>query len=168
MRSASQRIFAVTSAVLGLAIFGPGGAVSASGDVAPIGLSSRYDYPAQTDGRGNRSLAARVEVRITDLHVKLEISPPQEPQWQKFAQTMRDNARKMDEAFQSRVQLMPSMTAAENMRSCARLSMLHAQDLEHLIPAFEALYGTMSETQKRIADQVFRDDAGRDEQDYPG
>ena len=39
----------------------------------------------------------RTEQRLADLHSKLQITPAQEPQWQKFAQAMRDNGRKMDE-----------------------------------------------------------------------
>jgi len=56
------------------------------------------------------------------------------------------------------------MTATENMQSYADVSMAHAQDVEKLVPAFQALYGTMSDSQKRMADQVFRDDANHGDQ----
>ena len=72
---------------------------------------------------------------------------------------MRDNAQTMDQTFQNRVQSMPAMTATENMQSYALLASTNAQDVQKLVPAFQALYDTMSDTQKRMADQVFRDDA---------
>ena len=72
---------------------------------------------------------------------------------------MRENAQSMDETFQQRVQSMPTMTATENMQSYAQLASTNAQDVQKLVPAFQALYDTMSDAQKRTADQVFRDDA---------
>ena len=74
---------------------------------------------------------------------------------------MRDNARDMDETFKTRAQTMPAMNAAENMKSYAGISARHARGMENLVPAFATLYDTMSDGQKHIADQVFRDNADR-------
>jgi hypothetical protein len=41
------------------------------------------------------------------------------------------------------------------------VAMNHAQDMQKLVPAFQTLYDTMSDSQKKTADQVFRDDAHR-------
>src|SRR5271169_1678220 len=46
----------------------------------------------------------RVENRIKELHAQLRITPAEEPQWNEFAQVMRENARAMDEAFKERAQ----------------------------------------------------------------
>jgi hypothetical protein len=108
-----------------------------------------------------QNMEARVEQRITDLHTRLQITAAQEPEWKKFAQTMRANARKMDQTFEDRVQQMQSMNAMDNMRSYARISQQHAQDVQALLPPFQALYGKMSPSQKQTADQVFREDANR-------
>ena len=75
-----------------------------------------------------------------------------------FAEAMRDNARRLDESFQSRALLIQNMSATENMRSYARISMQHAQHAQSLIPAFDALYRDMSNGQRTIADQFFRDE----------
>ena len=99
------------------------------------------------------------EQRITDLHQRLNITAKQQTSWDKFARVMRENARSMDQAFQRRVQMMPGMTATENMQSYAQIATEHAQDMQKLVPAFQALYATMSDSQKRTADQVFRVDA---------
>jgi len=110
-----------------------------------------------------QSMEARVEQRITELHEKLQITPAQEPAWKKFADTMRENARKMDQTFEKRVDQMQSMSALENMKSYARISREHAEDVQALLPPFQALYGKMSPTQRQTADQVFREDANRGE-----
>ena len=46
------------------------------------------------------------------------------------------------------------MTAAANMQSYAQVAKDHAQDMQKLVPVFQALYDTMSDNQKRTADQV--------------
>jgi hypothetical protein len=172
----------VTTAIIGLttmtAVATPSGAKdptvppAASGSTANGTDQATTPAPgAQTDQSAadqnapatEQSMEARVEQRIDDLHQKLQISAAQEPEWKKFAQTMRENARKMDQAFESRVQQMQNMNALENMRSYARISQQHAQDVQALLPAFQALYGKMSQSQKQAADQVFREDANRGE-----
>ncbi len=104
---------------------------------------------------------AAIERRIKDLHTKLHISNAQQPQWDGFAQVMRDNVRAMDQTFQQRVKTMASMKAPENMQSYAQVAMDHAQQMQKLVPAFQAVYDVMSDSQKKLADQVFRADAHR-------
>ena len=104
-------------------------------------------------------MAGKIEQRITDLHDRLQITPAQRPQWDQFILVMRDNAQTMDQTFQHRVQTISAMTATENLQSYALLASTNAQDVQKLVPAFQALYDTMSESQKRMADQVFRNDA---------
>ena len=48
------------------------------------------------------------------------------------------------------------MNAAENMQSYAQIAELHAQDTQKLAAAFQTLYGSMSDAQKKNADTVFR------------
>ena len=115
--------------------------------------------PSRAEPSAHRSLAGQIEQRITDLHAKLQITPAQQQRWDQFAQVMRDNARRMDETFRHRVQALPGMTAPENMQSYAEVATDHAQDVQKLVPAFQALYDLMSDSQKRLADQAFRDDA---------
>lgn len=98
----------------------------------------------------------RVEARIKQLHAQLHITSAQEPQWDQFAQTMRDNARDIDEAAMRRAQQFPTMTAVENMQSYEKLAEAHVQHLQKLIPTFQAVYDAMSPDQKKVADQVFR------------
>ena len=114
----------------------------------------------------------RVERRIKELHSQLQITPAEEPQWNEFAQVMRENARDMDQAFMHRAQQFPRMNAVQNMQSYEQLSREHAQRVEKLVPAFQKLYDAMPDRQKRLADQVFRANAekhmGRAAQSHSG
>ena len=105
------------------------------------------------------NLVGRVEQRITDLHRKLQITPAQQPQWERFTAVMRDNARSMVRGFDARVEKLPTMTAPESMNSYAAMSMEHAVEMQKLVPAFTALYATMSDAQKKVTDTVFLDEA---------
>ena len=104
----------------------------------------------------NNAVAARVEARIKQLHSQLGITQAQEPQWDKFAQTMRDNARDMDQVLAQRTQQFPSMNAVQDMQSYEQVAEAHVQHLQKLVPAFQTLYDSMSPEQKQKADQVFR------------
>jgi protein CpxP len=101
----------------------------------------------------------RVEGRIKELHSQLRITPAEEPQWNEFAQVMRENARDMDQAFMQRAQQFPTMNAVQNMQSYEQIAEQHAQRVQKLVPAFQKLYDAMPDQQKRLADQVFRANA---------
>jgi hypothetical protein len=145
-----------TTTIIGLS------AITAAASPAPAGdpTAVRPSSPSVTQGQlgAGHNMAAKIELRITDLHARLLITSAQQPQWERFAQVMRDNARSMDEAFQQRVPVIPTMTAPANLQSYAHVAEDHAQDMQRLVPAFQALYDTMSDNQRRTADQVFRDD----------
>jgi uncharacterized membrane protein YccC len=51
------------------------------------------------------------------------------------------------------------MSAVENMRSYALIARAYADDTERLAAAFERLYASLSDTQKRAADSLFREQA---------
>ena len=116
----------------------------------------------------DNGVEARVEARIKDLRAKLHITPAQEPQWDQFAQVMRQNARDMNQAGMNRAQQIPSMNAVQDMKSYHQLAEAHVQRLQKLIPAFEALYNAMPPQQQQLADQVFRDNADRRAQSRAG
>jgi hypothetical protein len=107
------------------------------------------------------TVEATIDQRITDLHTRLQITAAQQMQWEQFSQVMRDNAKAMDQTFQTRAKAIPTMTATDNMRSYAQISAQHAQDMQKLAAAFQALYAAMSDSQKHKADLVFRDDSSQ-------
>ena len=160
MRTSFRQTVLATSAILGLSGFAAA-APPAAGDPTAIHASAttpdQSSTQAQRDAR--HTVQGNIEQRIGDLHARLQISPSQQPQWEQFAGVMRDNARDMDQTFRQRVHTLAAMTAAENMQSYAQLATEHAQEMQKLVPAFQELYGSMSDNQKRTADKVFRDDA---------
>jgi periplasmic protein CpxP/Spy len=104
----------------------------------------------------------RVEHHITRLHTQLQITPAQQTQWDQFAQVMRDNAQNMDQTIEQRGTGFASMNAADNMQSYAKIAQQHAEDTQKLATAFQTLYASMSDDQKKNADTVFRGHEHRD------
>jgi len=107
-----------------------------------------------------------VEKRVTELHTKLKITDQQSQQWDTFAQTMRDNAQKTDEALHDRSQKIATLNADDAMKSYAALAQLHADNMQKMVTAFTALYGTLSDEQKLTADKLFRYEAEKRHQGH--
>lgn len=103
----------------------------------------------------------RVEARIAKLHEKLHITSAQEQTWNDFAQVMRDNAKAMKALLDQRAQQIKKMDAISELRSHAEMAEVHAAGMRKLIPAFETLYSSMPEDQKKIADKVMTYHEGR-------
>jgi periplasmic protein CpxP/Spy len=106
-----------------------------------------------------------VEQRVKELHAQLQITDQQSQQWEAFAQTMRDNAKKADQAFHDRAQKIPSLNADEAMKSYADLAQMHAENMQKLAGAFSGLYGVLSDDQKKTADRLFRNEAAKRRQE---
>ena len=70
---------------------------------------------------------------------------------------MRDNAQTMDGLTQARIDKAKTMTAVDNLQSYSAIVEAHAEGLKKFVPAFEALYASMSDAQKHQADNVFRE-----------
>jgi len=98
---------------------------------------------------------AKVEARIKSLHHQLHITAAQEQQWTTVAQVMRDNASEVGQLVSDR-NSNSGMTAVDDLRSYEAITDAHADGLKKLIPAFEALYTSMSDSQKKTADILFR------------
>jgi hypothetical protein len=113
-----------------------------------------------------KSAQERVEERIKELYSQLRISPAERPQWDQFAQVMRDNAQDMDRVYDQRTEQFRSMTALQNMQSYEQLATQHAQNLKKLVLAFQNLYNAMPDPQKQLADQVFRANAEKQAQTH--
>ena len=138
----------------------PGTAASSQMSTAPTGTvhkampsqSSRAMAPRQP----GETMSSLVERRITDLHGKLHITSDQSGKWDQFTQVMRDNAKQMDQAYQQRAEKFSSMSAVDNMQSFAQIEQQRAQDMQKLLPAFQTLYTSLSDQQKKTADDLFR------------
>jgi len=99
---------------------------------------------------------ASVEARIKELHKKLKITDAQKAQWDALAQVMRDNAQAMVDLQKQRAANAESMNAVDVVKSYSEVIQAHEDGMKKFIPAFEALYGSLSDAQKKIADSMFR------------
>ncbi len=114
---------------------------------------------AGTNTTQSNELNAAMEQHIHALQTALKITPEQMPQWNAFAQTMRDNARSTDQLFQARANAAASMNALQNMQSYATTARQYADNTQALATAFESLYNDLSAEQKQLADTMFRQQA---------
>ena len=126
---------------------------------APMGAfaqqSAQPTAPAQaTPTQAKATHSSKVEARIKSLHAQLKITPEEEQEWSVVAQTMRDNAAEMDQLVQQRTEQRAGMNAVDDMKSYQAIVQAHADEMQKLVPAFEALYGKMSASQQKLADNV--------------
>jgi hypothetical protein len=105
-------------------------------------------------GHGKHA-ADRSEARIKELHDKLHITAAQETLWGNVAQTMRDNGKTFRASMTDRSTRLSTMTAVDDLKSYQIVADEHSDGLKRLIPAFEALYASMTPAQQKHADRVF-------------
>ncbi|MGA7490896.1 MAG: Spy/CpxP family protein refolding chaperone [Syntrophobacteraceae bacterium] len=98
----------------------------------------------------------RVEARIKELHTKLKITPTQEELWNHVTKVMRDNAKTMEALIKARSEEASSITTIDDLKSYGEIAEAHADGIRKFIPAFEPLYASMSDAQKKAADTLFR------------
>lgn len=97
-----------------------------------------------------------VEIRIADLHRKMQITPEQEPRFKAYADALRANAQAMQGLFAQRT-ADADMSASARLHWYARLTATHAENINRLVPLFDALYQGLSEPQKQGADAAFEE-----------
>jgi hypothetical protein len=128
-----------------------------TGVAAPA--ASSYQF-AQAAGQkpaakpAQQAPADPTERQLSDLHKRLNITQAQQPQFDAFAQVIRQNAQEMN-SMMGQEQPQKKTTAVEDLKTSAKMAQAEADGLKKLVPAMEALYASLSDQQKRIADQVF-------------
>ena len=137
-----------------LFLLGNSAPLSAQG--APVSSSSA---PMETAAaHHSRNATEYVEARITELHKKLRITTEQEPQFKAYADVMRSNAAAMQALFQERAQgtgTSGADNASNRLHWYAKLTAAHADAIAKLVPVFDALYQSLSDQQKKTADETF-------------
>lgn len=101
--------------------------------------------------------AVGVDALIAHLHESLKITPAQEGQFQKLADVMRENSESMSTLAKKRSEAASNVSAVDDLKSYAEISQAHAEGAQKMVPVFQALYDSMSDDQKKIADQEFRE-----------
>lgn len=124
---------------------------------APLTLHAQTANPSRTPTTAQAEQKAdNIEQRITQLHAQLKITPDQESKWNGVAQAMRDNASSMEKLVAEKRQQGPhNMTAVEDLQTYQEFTQQHLDGLKNLTSAFKSLYDSMSDQQKKNADEVF-------------
>lgn len=102
------------------------------------------------------SAVEHAEAQIKELRGALNITKAQEPLWDSLTQVMRDNSKEMDAFIKERAESTKDMDAVERMKFHIQTTESHLNQMKKLIPPFEALYVSMTDAQKIVADTMFR------------
>ncbi len=128
----------------------PPGVVSAQASggavlqLAQAGPGSRGAPAAQSGG-------SDVDRQVADLKKQLKITPQQEPQFNAFAEVMRKNAQDADALMRQAPQ---TQNAVEGLKQAQQFTETQAEGMKRLVPALQALYDSLSDPQKKVADRV--------------
>ena len=132
----SLAIASLTGAALLAGSFGPVMAQTATtpdGKVTPPAAAAAISSKPET-----------VEQRITMLKTSLKITPDQEKKWDAVAQSMRDNASKMEKLVATKRAIPPEKTTAvDDLKTYQEFTQVRLDGLKDLNSAFKSLYDSM-------------------------
>jgi periplasmic protein CpxP/Spy len=155
-------------ALLGALLLPPTVQARDAGDSPVLKLAQAQNKPGATSrsgapqSRGSQQPASRdqaVEQQTTELKKQLQITPQQESQFDAFAKQMHSNAQAMDSALREQQQ-NPPKNAVDDLKAIERLAETQLDGLKKLVPVFQSLYDSLSDQQKKTADQVFGQQQG--------
>ncbi|MGE0258829.1 MAG: Spy/CpxP family protein refolding chaperone [Alphaproteobacteria bacterium] len=135
--------------------------------VAAIGLTpalaQNAPAPADTGAparEGHHQARARmmpgqfIDGRIAFLKAQLKITPAQEGQWQKVEAAMRENAKALDQTIATARQKSGDRNAVERLEMREQFAKVRAENSDRILAAFKPLYGSLSQDQQKMADQL--------------
>jgi hypothetical protein len=101
------------------------------------------------------SASRHIEGRIAYLKAELKITDAQAPQFEHVAQALRQNAQSMDQTMQQmRGNRDQPKTAVQQLEARTQFAALRAQDSQRFLDAFKPLYASLSDDQKKAADEM--------------
>lgn len=102
-----------------------------------------------------------VDARLAFLKTALKITPAQEPQWNAFANVMRQQAHEMDakidkmrEAHENRAQNATPPSAIERLQHRQEFLAAASARMNALLTAAKPLYASFNPQQKQMADEL--------------
>src|SRR4051794_19876014 len=102
-----------------------------------------------------------VEGRLAFLKTEMKITPAQEPQWSKFADAVRSVAQSARGAMQQMMQgRQQSKSATDVLNGYEKMLIVRLDAVRQVKGAFEPLYATMSDEQKKVADELLASPMG--------
>jgi periplasmic protein CpxP/Spy len=155
-RAAQAVIVLILAGILIVLPPGVAGTGEAAAEPGHFQLAQAAGAPQKTPAKPPAAAPAPgngIDGQIADLQKKLRITAAQQPQFDAFAQVMRQNAEAMDAVMRSQEQKRGT-TAVDELRASAQLAEAEAEGLKRLLPALQSLYDSLADPQKRAADSV--------------
>ncbi|MFZ2003881.1 MAG: Spy/CpxP family protein refolding chaperone [Stellaceae bacterium] len=122
----------------------------------PGATGAASSMPPKSTAANAETKAQGVEQQITRLHSELKITSDQESKWNSVAQAMRDNAANMQKLIgEKQQQTASNATAVDVLEANQQFVQAHLDGLKNFTSAFKSLYDSMSDQQKKSADQMF-------------
>lgn len=151
---------------LAQAVGGPG---PQAGAPAQMGKHHRGEFRHANLGHRN---FGRIDGRLAFLKAELKITPAQEPQWAAYEKVMRENAaatkarfetmraerEKAREEAKAQGKDRPEIKRPNAVERMERMQAFGKERLEHqakVLDAFKPLYASLSDEQKKTADELF-------------
>jgi hypothetical protein len=97
-------------------------------------------------------ITAHVEGRIASLKTELKITDAQTPQWNRFADALRDTAKSMNGMHEQMMASGSPATLPEQLDRHEKMMSAHLASLGALKEALTPLYQSFSDEQKKTAD----------------
>jgi hypothetical protein len=108
----------------------------------------------QQGGMGMGMPFEHVEGRIAFLKAELKITDAQAPQWNAFAETLRSNAMSHRAAHQRMTTDAAPATWPERIAFQQKMLSTRLDGLKDMEAAVKPLYATLSDEQRKLADQL--------------
>ena len=105
-------------------------------------------------GRERSTAAEQAEAQIKTLQKELMITESQRELWYDVVLVMRQNAKETDAFDRKAEKKRNPVTAVEQMRAYIRVTEIRLNQLNRLLPPFQAFYSLLSDEQKRVADAM--------------
>ena len=112
-------------------------------------------------GRERSTAVEDAEDQIRILQKELMITESQRELWYDVVLVMRQNAKETDAFDRKTAKDRNPPTLVEQMRVYARATEIRLDQLNRLLPPFQAFYSLLSDEQKRVADAMIGGPEGR-------
>jgi len=157
----SYSIRALPSVVLAASLLAAPFAIAQTPPPAPMKIGHHGAMTEHDDG-------AQLEQHIAHMHDALKVTAAQEDQWKPVAQTMRDNEKSIHDLIKDKRSKIDSQSAADDLNAYAEIAAAHAQNSRKMADAFATFYASLSDDQKKTADEFFREHKKQNERPMQG
>lgn len=154
---------------LGIALIGVPLAGAGAGNIAGAEFrlaQAAQKAPPKAQAQQQAPQEQGIERQISELKKRLNITPQQQPQFDAFAQAMRQNDQTMEPLMQEQQQ-GANRNAVDDLKAAAKFAEAEADALKRLLTPLQSLYDALSDQQKKVADQVLVAGAGGDQPPPP-